>query len=318
MHGFKTLSAAIAAAFMLAACGGGGGGGTTEPPAGGDNPPVDNGGNNPAPTPTAGGPIKGVWTGTATATVGPRDLTWDTTSVALDDGRLFVMTSEFYSASNAPERNLIGALVAGQGTAENGSYSFTNGQEFPFEDIVPEWRQRAASLNANYGDNNLNGTITYETTSPRDFTSSRAAGYTTAASLDDLTTVFNNPDQRSIQGVFYTPNPAGGSTRTEVQITVAADGTLGTRGGGTEGCQVSGSLTARSDMKVYDATVNFGSGNCPYASGTSLSGVAFLKPTVVTTRNAQVVSNRFHLLATNAGRDMGTVFAQILLADPAP
>lgn len=313
MHGFKTLSAAIAAAFMLAACGGGGGGGGNEPPAGGDNPPVDNGGNNP--TPTAGGPIKGVWTGTATATAGT-ELTWDTTSVALDDGRLFVMTSEFYAANNATalERNLIGGLVVGQGSAQGGSYSFTNGQEFPFEDGDSDWRQRPASLSASYGDNSLNGTITYETNTSRAFTSSRAAGFTDAASLDDLTTVFNNPDQRSIQGVFYTPDPAGGSTRTEVQITVAADGTLGTRGGGTGGCQVSGSLTARSDMKVYDATVNFGA-NCPYASGTSLSGVAFLKPTVVTTRNAQVVSNRFHLLATNAGRDMGTVFAQILLAD---
>lgn len=312
MHGFKTLSAALAAAFMLAACGGGGSGGS------GTDTPSDGGGNNNPPAQTAGGPIKGVWTGTATATVGPRNLTWDTTSVALDDGRLFVMTSEFYGANNAPERNLIGALVAGQGSAENGSYAFTNGQEFPFEDIVPEWRQRAASLTADYGDSSLNGRITYAGTPQRDFTSSRAAGTTEAASLGDLDTVFNNPDQRSIQGVFYTPNPAGGSTRTEVQITVAADGTLGTRGGGTEGCQVSGSLTARSDMKVYDATVNFGAGNCPYASGTSLSGVAFLKPTVVTTRNAQVVSNRFHLLATNAGRDMGTVFAQVLLADTAP
>lgn len=307
MYGIKTISAAIAAACMLAACGGGGGD-STDTPAGGGGDGTD--------TPTAAS-IKGVWTGSITSTVGPRDLTWDKTSVALDDGRLFVMTSEFYSANDAPERNLIGALVVGQGSAENNSYAFTNGQEFPFEDIVPEWRQRPASLTADYGDSSLNGRITYEATPQRDFTSSRAASYASAASLDDLATVFNNPEQRSIQGVFYTPNPAGGSIRKEVQIIVGADGALSTRGG-EPACQVSGSLTARSDMKVYDATINFGAGDCPYASGTSLSGVAFLKPTVVTTRNAQVVSNRFHLLATNAGRDMGTVFAQVLMADTAP
>lgn len=322
MYGIKILSAAIAAAFMLSACGGGGGDDApkTDTVADGGNTDTggNNGGNNGGGTqnpPPAGEATKGVWTGTATSQVGPRSLTWDTTTVALEDGRSLTMTSEFYGANNAVERNRIGGLVIGKGTATNGSYSFENGRDFPFEDITPEWRERAASLNATYTSQNaLNGSITYAGMNPRNFSSTYATGYNGAASLADLNTVFNNATQRSIQGIFYTANPNGGSIRKEVQLVVREDGSLGSRAAAPS-CQVSGSLTPRTDMRVFDASLTFGAGDCPYPSGTTLTGAAFLKSTVVTSANAQVVPNRFHLVAASADQSQATVFAQILMAD---
>ncbi|WP_157991484.1 hypothetical protein [Caldimonas tepidiphila] len=327
MYGIKTLSAAVIAACMLAACGGGGGGDTpNNEPTGGSQTGGGTGTGGGTDGGTGGGTggnaqpgdaIKGVWTGTTTSQVGPRALIWDTTTVALENGRSLTMTSEFYTSTttNAPERNLIGGVVVGQGTAANGSYSFENGRDFPFEDVTPEWRERPASLSASYtSQNTLNGSITSPETPVRNFTSNYAPRYNGAASLGDLDNVFNNPSQRSIQGFFYTANPNGGSIRTEVQLVVGTDGTLSSRAAAPS-CQVSGSLTPRTDMRVFDANLTFGAGNCPYPSGTTLTGAAFLKSTVATTRNAQPVENRFHLVAANAGQTQATVFAQVLLAD---
>jgi hypothetical protein len=215
----RTATLIALASLGLAACGGGGGSAPAAPP----------------PAQTVG--AEGFWSGTTSNGLGIR-------GAVLENGEYWFM----YFANG-----VLYGVVQGTGTANNGSFTSTNGRDFYYDGTVTP-----VTVSASYRErNSLQGTATPQGGgTPITFTAAYDASYETPATA------------AAVSGAWR-GQLATGETYT---INVAANGAF--TGAGASGCTFGGSIAPRASGKaVYDLTVTFNGGVCALGTQT-LRGIA--------------------------------------------
>jgi hypothetical protein len=206
---------------------------------GGDSPPAA----SPASSPVAS-PAEGLWTG-STAT--SRTIV----GAVLDDGTYYF----FYSEQAAP--NLIGGLVQGDSTANNGIFTSDNAKDF---DFVGGGIQ-SGTIAANYTEHqSLNGPALSAGTGA--FTTTFDPAYDTPPGLASLNGAYTG----------QSGNPENGG----VDPTTLTVDSIGGLSGIANSCSFSGTMTPRVRGNIFDLSVTFtGAPPCLHA-GETLAGIAYL------------------------------------------
>jgi hypothetical protein len=236
-----SIGAALLSAFALAACGGGGGSSSTETSA------------------------EGFYEGT---TGDNREIV----GAILPNGTYYVL----YTGSNNP--GAIGGFVQGTGTANNGSFSSSNGTDFSFEGhgVNP------VTVSASYRTKqSLSGTVSSGSDS-NTFTSTYSAEYEKTPSLETIAGTYS--------GIVQDAFGSGGAT-----ITMATNGTV--TGATSTGCDLSGTIEPAAQGNAYAVGLTFSGSGCGIA-GLSVGGAAFYDS----------VERVVYSAVFDAGRSYGAVF----------
>lgn len=218
--------AAAVSTVLLAACGGG-----SDAPAPAPAAPVPTPAPAPAPPPPPppAGTAEGLYLGTTSTNR-------TVNGIVLDDGTFYVL----YSTVASPV--VIGGIVQGSGTSNNGSFSSTNARDFNLEGLGVLNATVSASYNARQS---LNGLVSYASGGTTTFTSTFNAAYDTTPSLAAVAGTFTGQVAFS-QGVE------------NATVTISPNGMLS--GTGASGCTVSGNVATRSRGNVYNLILAFGGG----------------------------------------------------------
>lgn len=205
--------------------------------------------DSPPPSAPVATTAEGLWIG-STDTIPMRTIV----GAVLDDGTYYF----FYSEQAAP--NLIGGLVQGNSTANNGSFTSNNALDFDFVGGVIQ----SGTIAANYTERgSLNGPALSAGTGA--FTTTFDPAYDTPPSPPSVT---------SLAGIYtgQSGNPDNGGVD-PTTLTVAADGGFS---GIANGCSFSGTMTPRVRGNIFDFSVTFnGAIPCLHA-GETLTGIAYL------------------------------------------
>ena len=151
---------------------------------------------------------------------------------------------------------VIGGIVQGSGTSNNGSFSSTNARDFNLEGLGVLNATVSASYNARQS---LNGLVSYASGGATTFTSTFNAAYDTTPSLAAVAGTFTGQVAFS-QGVE------------NATVTISPNGMLS--GTGASGCTVSGNVATRTRGNVYNLILAFGGAPCFFANQT-MNGVAY-------------------------------------------
>lgn len=246
-----TLTAAIVAALFLSACGGGGGGSAS----------------GSAPAPVVSGTAEGAWSGTTNQGRVVQGF-------VLDDG------SMWFLYTNKTNKNLIAGAFVGNASAQNGSYTVSNGLDFNLEGSGIN----AASIAGTYGQKaSISGSVNY--TNPANnvtFTGTYVTDYDATPSLANVAGTYSG----------QTAVKAGVDSGTGV---IDAAGNISTTG--ASGCKSTGKLTPRAKGNVFNITINFGAAPCATPNG-SVTGVAYYN----------TATKYLYAVGLNAGRSDGVIF----------
>jgi len=222
------------------------------------------GGGSDSTAPATASTAEGIWRGTIQGGA-------SMTGVVLDDGTFYVL----YSPAGRPD--LIAGLVQGSGAARNGSFTSSNARDFVINDDV-----YSASVSASYtSKQTFNGSVTYTNGTTGTFTSSYDSAYEQPASLT------------AIAGSFSGQSASSAGVQTGV-VTVQSNGAFRST---SNGCTVTGTLTPRGSVNVFNMSATFGGGACVFGTST-LNGIAVYNAT----------SKRIYAAAPNAGRTDGFLF----------
>lgn len=194
---------------------------------------------------TASASATGIWTGST-------DTKRDLVGVVLGDGTYYVL----YGSAITPDA--IAGVLQGSGTVNGSAFSSSNAKDFNLEGqgILP------ATLAATVvPKQSLNGTVSYAN-SKTTFAATYEPDSATPASVATL------------QGTF-TGDVATSAGVEPATVTVSATGTLS--GSGASGCQVGGTVKARTDVNAFDLSLTFGPAPCLFANQT-FTGVAVFDP----------------------------------------
>ncbi len=173
------------------------------------------------------------------------------TAAVFEDGTYFF----FYSAVANPA--VIGGVIQGSGTSEDGTFTSDNARDFVVGGNVLN-----ATVSAGYGIRQfLNGSIAYPGGGIQSFTSSYNIVF------DDPT-----PILATMAGVYQVQAGRIGGVQSGT-VTVLADGTF--EGSEQDGCTFTGRVTPRSHGNVFDYQITFGGPPC-FLSGTTLQGMWYV------------------------------------------
>jgi hypothetical protein len=219
-------SALVTAAFTLAllqACGGGGGGGS------------DSGSG------AATASAEGLWEGIASS----RGNALDISLVVLENGRYYGVYSQNGDAYG---------LLEGNGSVAGGTFSSSNGRDYPFGDLVYTPFTLTAALTPKVS---IGGTAQYSSFQAT-FNATYDTSYDTAVNLASLAGTYTG-SAGTLQGVE------------DVTLVVASSGSF--IGTSSTGCVLSGTMVPRSAGKaVLDLTVTFDAATC--GESLTVTGIA--------------------------------------------
>ena len=186
-----------------------------------------------ATTPISTVSATGLWNGTTSTR---RSLT----GLILGDGSYWVL----YSAINNP--NLIAGVIQGTATSSSGSFASANAKDFNLEGlgVLP------ATISASYtSKQSFNGSVSY-TGATTSFTSTYDQAGEQSATL--ATIAGSSSGQVALS--------AGTQTAT---IAVNSSGSIS---GSNSGCNITGSVTPRTDVNAYAVVLTFGAAPCYLAN----------------------------------------------------
>lgn len=235
--------------LLVAGCGGGGGGGST-------------GGNA-----NTNGTPEGVYAGTLENTLVHN-------TFILDDARIYSIYGEM-----SGDVFMVGGLLQGNGTANNGNFSSTNLREYSGDGSVVPWSlsasyQAGKSFSGALSDGMMSISFSGTAITPD------AYNYNAAANLSNITGSWN------LDSVPGAP----------VAMTIQSNGIFSATSGG---CSFSGMVTPRASGKnVFDVTLTYGAAPCILA-GQSANGIAIEYPIGI--------QRQLIIATTTLGRDNGAV-----------
>ena len=191
----------------------------------------------------------------------------ETYGILLNDGNYWFIYTRVRDSS------LIAGVTQGTATSIDGTLTSTDGLDFSLEGsgVTP------ATITATYAPrNSLSGTIRYPNQSVP--FSSRYVTVPPAA----LSQIVGS----------YKGSAAAQGALESIDFTIGGAGEI--RGTSASGCRFSGSAAPRTEVSVFNLTLNFGGGNCVLGTG-SVQGVAYF----------EMSSNQILSAAVNAGRTTG-------------
>jgi hypothetical protein len=257
------LALVSASALAVVACGGDDGDTTTVP-----TTTVPTTTTAPTSTETA----EGLWVGTT-------DSNRTVTGLVLDDGTYYVL----YSQVGNP--TIVGGVVQGSGTSNNGSFTSTDARDFNMEGMGV----LDATVSASYTvRQSLGGTVMYGSGDATTFVTTYDSQYDLTPSLAALAGAYGGQVALS-QGVEY------------ADVTISESGTV--TGVGMSGCTLTGSVSPRSSGNVFNISITFGPAPC-YFAGQTFTGHAYYDSDVAEQRLYQ----RLYAAAPNATRTDGVMF----------
>lgn len=173
------------------------------------------------------------------------------TGVILDDGTYWILYSIVGNS------NVLGGLVQGDGSSQNGSFTSTNGKDFNLEGLGIS----SVNVDANYTEEqSFDGIVQYSGTGEEiSFDTSYDSDYELEPSLSEI--------EGSYSGAAATS--AGTESAT---VAFSASGEI--TGASADGCDYTGTVSPRDQGNIYDLSVTFGGGNCVNGSST-VTGVAY-------------------------------------------
>jgi len=236
--------------FLLVGCGGDDDSSTTPPP-----PSTDT--------------AEGLWQGTT-------DTGRSITGLLLSDGTYYVL----YSTTTDP--TIVGGVVQGTGTSNNGSFTSTNARDFNIEGLGVQ----PATISASYfAKQSFNGTVTYTSlgNTVANFTTTYDAAYELTPLLSEL-------------GGTYSGQVASSAGVESATLTVNGN-TGNVTGTSLSGCGFTGTATPRTDGNAFDMSVTFGGDPCLFANQT-FTGIAYY----------DAVDKFLYAAAPNASRTDGVLF----------
>ena len=193
--------------------------------------------------------------------------------LVLSDGLFYVL----YSKVGNPA--IIAGVVQGNGSTNGGSFSSSNAKDFNLEGAGI----LNASVSASFATKQtLNGTVTPTAGGSSTFTSTYNSNYELTPSVSILAGTFTGQVAFSL-GVE------------NAIVTVANNGSLS--GSGAGGCNITGSVTPRSDGNAFNTSVTFGGAPCYFANQTYTGISYFDAPT-----------KRLYTAAPNSARSDSVIF----------
>ncbi|ARN74277.1 DUF4214 domain-containing protein [Oceanicoccus sagamiensis] len=179
------------------------------------------------------------------------------TSLITDQGRLFVIYSEYYPSSNP----LIAGVIVGDTYIDGSALASTQARDYNLEGYGVSDVQIKGTLEAK---KNFSGSIQYRYGSQKTFTSTYDRNYELAPSFEKLSGTYNGE-------VAFSLGVEG--------ATISIDDNGDISGQGWSGCVISGTATKNNSGNFYDISLSFGGNPC-YFSYQTFSGVAaFYAPT---------------------------------------
>jgi hypothetical protein len=168
----------------------------------------------------------------------------------------------FYSEQAKP--NLIGGLVQGNSTANDGIFTSNNAKDFNFEGASVEDGTVAATYTEH---TSLDGSALSAGTGMGAFTTIFALAYDTQPSLESLAGIYDGKSG----------TPENGTEGVEsTTLTVLPSGAFSGFSGIANSCIFSGTTTPRARGNIFDLSVTFtGAPPCLHA-GETLAGIAYL------------------------------------------
>lgn len=229
-------------ALLMAACGGGEAN-SSSPQTTAPTPPATVVASNPASS------ISGVFDGTL-------DSGAPMTMLMQQDGTYFLVVSDTTAL------HAVAGAIVGSGALSGGSFSSGNGLDLGLVSNAPEV-PLAVTLSASYApQHSLNGSLTYAGNGhAATFTSTYNGAYTTLPALNALA------------GTYVAVMASSSSSETGITLTIKEDGTLS--GQLSCGCNISATLSPRSDGMAYVANLSMAGGE-NILSNKTLAGNIYL------------------------------------------
>lgn len=193
----------------------------------------------------------------------------------MDDGTYYVLYSTLADPS------VIGGIVQGHGTSNNGSFTSTDARDFNLEgEGVLD-----ATVSASYAvRQSFNGTVMYT-----------AGGATTFATAYDPAYELT-PSLAALAGT-YTGAVAFSLGVENATVQVSDSGVI--TGTGESGCTLTGTASPRTSGNVFNLSITFGGAPC-YFAGQTLTGIAYY--------DDDPIVKRLYAAAPNATRTDGVLF----------
>lgn len=230
------------------------------------------GGDSPLASPPTSTPVattaEGLWTGST-------DTNRTILGAVLDDGAYYF----FYSEQAA--HNLIGGLVQGNSTTNDGIFTSDNAIDFDFEGGSIQ----SGTIAATYTERKILDGSALSPGATHTFTTTFDPAYDAPPSLTSLAGTY--------PGQSATPDSVESST-----LTVDSNGVFS--GSAISGCIFTGTMTPRVRGNIFDLRVTYGGAPCLHA-GETLAGIAYL----------DVLSNRLLTAALTSTRSDVVIFTGI-------
>lgn len=220
----------------------------------------------------------------APATNSPAQGMWQGTSSANSTITIFVLGDGSYYIIHSPPNNpsSIDGFIQGTGaaTASPGTFTSSDMKDFIFGTTTP----LSATMSANYtAKQSFNGTVTVGSGSLT-FTTTYSSAYETVPTLGAIAGTYT--------GTAVVVSVGNGASI----LTVSSAGALSDDGGN---CQLTGSVSSRSEGNVYNFTASFPS-TCPNTAvaGKTFTGMAYFN----------AATKGLYVMAPNAARNDGVFY----------